>query len=205
LIVIAVATTMSMSSAPILMLLMQGGLISVEAATRRLADRFLIIGGVAVSVAVAAHLASGGGIAGLVTRYLSLNPWTASYRQLVWTHVADDVWAHPLFGTGGSWTRLSWMGDSVDNFYYFKALSFGVPVVASLSAAICLIAWRLLRAGTGMDVPGRMRLAWLIAMTAIAFGGLTVDYHGRILPYVMMIAGLGAAMVRLQDAPAADR
>ena len=154
----------SLSSAAWILLALQAALIVAERATRRVANRTLLavaalILGIAV-LEVAVH----GGIMGFVTRYLALNAETAYYRQLIWTHVTDDILAHPLTGTGGDWTRLPWMVESIDQTYFAKAIRYGIPSIALLCLGTIATAAALLRVpANGTDGTFRaLRAGWVL-------------------------------------------
>lgn len=192
------AVFFSLSSAAFLLFLLQGFMIWVEAVTRPIRHRvrYLIAGALAVWLAI--EIAVNGGLTGFIIRYLSLNPSTAYYRQLIWLHVSDDILAHPWTGTGGAWTRPSWMVESVDHLYFSKALRYGIPTIALISVATLLTVRQLLRFPW---MPGsihwRAMLGWSFCVAGLAIAGLTVDYFGRMLPFMMFILGIGAAWARV--------
>lgn len=194
------AVFFSLSSAAFILFVLQGVMIWGEAATRHIKNRARQVLFTGLASWIVIELSVQGGIVGFVTRYLSLNPSTAYYRQLIWQHVTDDISANFLIGTGGVWTRPFWMVTSIDQFYFAKALKYGtIPVVLILLAAI-MIARRLWRHPAQ---PGTahwcVRLGWLFCVLGLAGAGLTVDYFGRALPFVMFIIGLGAAWLRIVE------
>ncbi|MEM7317770.1 MAG: hypothetical protein AAF408_01975 [Pseudomonadota bacterium] len=189
----------SLSSAAILLLVMQVSLIGLERISRITRHRSFLIAALCGGGLLAIEFAVQGGLTGFITRYLSLNPSTAYYRQLIWIHVTDDIIANPFFGTGGAWTRPAWMVSSVDHVYFAKSLRYGLPPMLLTVAAAVLIAARLLRRKPAVQ-PGvflSMRTGWMMCVIGIAIAGLTVDYFGRALPFVMFIIGLGAALDRI--------
>lgn len=192
------AVFFSLSSAAFLLFVLQVVMIWVEAATRHLKNR--VRHGIVLGLAswAAIELVVQGGITGFVTRYLSLNPSTAYYRQLIWQHVTDDISANLLIGTGGAWTRPFWMVTSIDQFYFAKALKYGTVPVILIAIAVVLIGRQLWRLPVA---PGTahwcIRMGWLFCILGLAIAGLTVDYFGRSLPFAMFIIGLGAAWLRI--------
>ena len=188
----------SLSSAAWILLALQAILIAAERATRDVARRGAIALGLLLIGAAAIEAAVQGGVAGFVTRYLALNSDTAYYRQLIWSHVTDDILSNPLSGTGGPWTRLSWMVESIDQTYFAKAIRYGIPTIALLVAGTLATGLALARVpAPGGDGTFRaLRIGWFLCILAIGAAGLTVDYFGRALPFVMFIIGLGAALAR---------
>lgn len=204
--VCAIAVFYSLSSAAILLFALQGAMIAAEAATRRVKNRLRWLAGAAVLSWIAIELIVRGGLVGFVTRYLSLNPSTAYYRQLIWAHIIDDIEADPLIGTGGFWTRPAWMVTSIDHVYFTKAIKYGVPVIVFWAIGVFLIARALHRIRAQVGSAHRaVTLAWLFAVAGLAVAGLTVDYFGRSLPFVMFVIGLGAAWARIAAAAPSTR
>ena len=194
------AVFFSLSSAALLLFVLQAGLIAGEWASRHVRNRLRLIVAIVAGGLVAIEVAVNGGLIGFVTRYLSLNPSTAYYRQLIWTHITDDIMAHAWIGTGGFWTRPVWMIESIDQYYFAKALFYGVPTVALTLAAGLLIGKGLFRTrAVPNTLPWKLRMGWLFCMLGLALVGLTVDYFGRALPFAMFALGLGAAWQRIED------
>ncbi len=188
----------SLSSAAWVLFALQILLIVGERATRQLANRSLLAAAAIVFGAVLIEVAVNGGVSGFVTRYMALNSETAYYRQLIWTHVTDDLLAHPLTGTGGHWTRLPWMVESIDQTYFAKAIRYGIPTVALMGLGTLAVGIAVSRRpSSSCDGTFRaLRIGWALGVIAIALAGLTVDYFDRALPYVMFLIGLGAALER---------
>ena len=189
----------SLSSAAFLLLAMQIALIATERATRVLRNPAMIVCTGIGLTALAIEVAVNGGLVGFFTRYLSLNAETAYYRQLIWLHVTDDILANPLMGTGGPWSRPAWMVESIDHVFFAKAIAYGVPPIAMITAAAVIIGRNLFRHPSTLanGVFRSLRLGWVFCVLGVAVAGLTVDYFGRALPFVMFVIGLGAALDRV--------
>lgn len=194
---VAAGVFFSLSSAAWILLALQAGLIVAERTTRRIEHRVRIALVLSVAIAIVVEIAVRDGLAGFVTRYLALNTDTAYYRQLIWSHVTDDIAGHPLAGTGGAWTRLAWMVESIDQTYFSKAIRYGVPTIALLVLGTLATGLALVRVRGADSVFHALRVGWILGVLAIGLAGLTVDYFGRALPYVMFIVGLGAALERV--------
>lgn len=196
------AVFFSLSSAAFLLFGLQAAMIWIEAATRHFKNRARHFMTVGAASWIAIELSVQGGITGFVTRYLSLNPSTAYYRQLIWQHVTDDISANLLVGTGGFWTRPFWMVSSIDQFYFAKALKYGAVPVVLIVISVALIVRNLWRHPAK---PGTahwcIRFGWFFCILGLAGAGLTVDYFGRSLPFVMFIIGIGAAWLRIIERP----
>ena len=193
--IVATGVFFSLSSAAWILLVLQAGLIVGERVTRPVRHRVPLLLTALVLGAVFLEIAVQGGVMGFVTRYMALNSDTAYYRQLIWSHVTDDILAHPLAGTGGAWTRLAWMVESIDQTYFAKSIRYGIPTMALLALGTLTVGLALARKPAA-GVWHALKIGWVLGVLAIALAGLTVDYFGRALPYVMFLIGLGSALHR---------
>jgi O-antigen ligase len=197
------ATAVSLSSAPLLVMILQFVMIAVEYATRQIKHRAKIIGAAVLSMLAFVHVTASRGIFAVVV-ILVLNPATAYYRREIWNSGMIDVRRSPIFGiVVENWTRPAWMvSGSIDNFWLFQMLRGGVPSVAFLLLAIVLIYWRVFRLADAAipDVLRRQRRAWAYALAALLIGAVTVHLYGKAQPYFTFLIAIGAALVRLLDA-----
>ena len=204
---IFMATGLSLSSAPILLLVMQVGLISAEHATRRIEARVPIIVGMIVAFVVLVEALTNRGVARLIASYLTFNPATGYYRLLQWEFSIDDVRRNPLFGINfENWTRPWWLNDSIDNHWLYLAMNSGVPAVLAMWSCLGLLAYRLYRRRKGMRDPvlSSLMLGWIIGMAALFMGGWTVTLFGKMLPVFHFLVGIGAALMVMDDLPEED-
>jgi len=94
------------------------------------------------------------------------------------------------------------MVSSIDQFYFAKALKYGATPIILIIVSVALIARHLWR---HTAEPGTahwcIRFGWLFCILGLSGAGLTVDYFGRSLPFVMFIIGIGAAWLRIIERP----
>lgn len=204
---IILATALSLSSAPMLLLALQIALIVAERATRRFSARAAIIMGVITVVVVFLETFSNRGVAGLIAAKLTFNPHTGYYRLLQWEYSIDDVRANPLFGINfENWTRPYWLNDSIDNHWLYLAMNSGVPAVMLIFAALLVIGYRLYKRRKTLQDPilRSLMLGWIIGMAALFMGAWTVALFGKMLPVLFFMIGLGAALMQTSDIESAQ-
>lgn len=201
------ATFLSLSSAAVLILVLQIGLVVCERLTRRFPKRLLVISLMLICAITFVELMSNRGVIKLIGTYLTFNPHTAYYRVLQWDHAIDDVLQNPLFGINlADWTKPHWMTGSVDNHWLLLGMNSGLPAVFALWAVLAVIGVKLYRKKrrTVGRVLQRACLAWLIAAMSLFLGAWTVALFGKMLPIFMFFIGIGAAMTRLSEGEVVD-
>ena len=204
---IALSTFLSLSSAAILLLVMQIFLIMAEHASRRIPRRAPMILGMILMMVVLIETFSNRGVVRLIASKLTFNPHTGYYRLLQWEYSIDDVYANPMFGIKfENWTRPFWMTDSIDNNWLFMAMNSGVPAVFIIFVVMGLLAFRMYKRRKTMQdaVLRSLLLGWIIGMSALFLGGWTVALFGKMLPAFFFLIGLGAALVQMPDTADAE-
>ncbi len=196
--IVAGSTFLGLSSAPLLCLGLQGGLIGWDRITTGMKSRaFLTLSALVAGYAVLSMLASRSPIQILATG-LTLDPWTGYYRVMIWTYGLENVANNPFLGIGLSdWDRPYWMHSStVDAFWLVIAMTTGLPAVFLLLTAILSMAWQVHRPRFGpLDAATRkLRLAWTFAIIALALAGCTVHYWNVIYAYFFFVCGMAGWM-----------
>lgn len=199
--VITTATFFGMSSAPLLVIFTQMGLIWMERVTRALPNRLMVITLSVVGLVLFLNVTTGRGALGFLT-ILTFDPSTAFYRSLIWTHGIDDVMRSPIIGMiPENWTRLPWMVLSIDNQWLLMSMRSGLPGTFFFMAALYAI-WRALSRVPLAERPPlfhQLRLGWGIMIVAFLLGGATVAYFGRMQPLGAFYIGLGAALALTRE------
>ncbi len=197
--VIGAATFLSLSSGPMLTMMLQIVAMAVERVTRGMKRRFLKIA-LLVGLAVAAlYTFTNRGIFGIIVLF-TLNPDNAFYRRTIWNNGIDDVMRNPVFGMlPETWTRLFWMSPSIDNYWLFQAMQGGIPSVVFLLGSILLLTWRLYRRADATVPPviAALRRGWAFGVFALVFCGATVHLFDKAQPLFTLVIGLGAAILRV--------
>ncbi len=186
--VAALASFSSMASGAVLNLLLQALLIVWGWATKG-AWKLLIVAFIAVYLFLS--VASNRGPIVIMIQTLTFDSWTAWYRLLIWEHGIDDAMANPIFGIGlNDWTRLDWMGESVDAFWLLIMMRHGFVGFGVLAAALAWHIWKVVTAKGLSIYERRLREGYMIALVALFFSLSTVHFWGP--PYLLMFAYIGA-------------
>lgn len=194
LVVIAMATFASLSSAPLLCLGLQIALIALERLTRGIEARLFLLSVVFTGLYLGAMLVSNRSPIALIATGLTLDSWTGYYRLLIWEYGIDTVLAHPLLGIGlADWHRPRWMASSsVDAFWLMIAMRTGIPAVLLLALAVALLAVAVIRSRRRNREPVLRRIAmgWVISLVALSMAAATVHLWNVVFAYFFFFLGL---------------
>ena len=198
-VIVVLGTFVSLSSGPMLVTLIQLGLIITEYLTRQIKKRALLIGSAIAAMLIFVHFASNRGIFVLMVLF-TLSPASAYNRRQIWENGIDDVLRSPIFGIRPeTWTRPFWMKPSIDNYWLFQAMQGGIPSVLFVALAIALII-RCLYRRPARELPPALeglRRGWLFLIIAMILCGATVHFFDKMQPYFAFVVATGAASARL--------
>lgn len=196
---IVIGACMSVSSGAVATFSTQIFLIAWELSTRRLPKRWLVLCLLACAAYGYVSIASNRSPMAVGISYLTFNPTTAYGRIVIWDYGTASVGRNPIFGIGfNSWEHPTWMSDSMDNFWLYTAVVYGLP------ASICLVAavlYLLIRTGrkNGISMACQAcRAGWMISIMGMSIGAFTVHLWNAILVYFFFLLGSGAWLL---DAP----
>jgi hypothetical protein len=97
------------------------------------------------------------------------------------------------------WDRPEWMPASIDNFWLFLAIHYGLPAVFLILVVFFSIFLRLsFRRGLN-DRLVAYRTAFLISMTALFLAGWTVHFWDA--AYVLFLFLMGSGVLMLEAEP----
>ena len=196
------ATGLALTSAGLLILLLQVMLVIFERVTRGFGKRTLV-SAICLGIFIfSIEMTSDRGTVKLIGSWLTFNPETAYYRILQWEHSIDDVMRKPFFGIRLSeWTKPHWMVDSIDNHWLLMALKSGMPSVLAFWIMLVVISVKLYKKKRRVTDAKSQRLymAWLIFISCMFLGAWTVAFFGKMQPIFLFLIGMGAAMTRLPE------
>lgn len=189
----AIFSVFSLSSAALQVLVVSLFLIAydrIQRSVRELNWSMLVIGGGGILLLL--NTVSNSGVANLVGRYLTFNPATAYFRQLIWQYGTASVWKHPWVGIGfESYERPVWMyTQSIDAHWLLLAMRFGLPAALALFAATVLAVLALSRASV-KALPGDQRFyrGMAIALFTMAVAMFTVALWGNLQSLFNILLG----------------
>ncbi len=200
----AACSFFSLSSAAILGLLMAFAFVGYDWIQQRVQNlSWGLVGIAGLVAAIVLQILSQGGIVYVIVRYLTLNPATGYFRQLIWEYGLVSVRANPLFGIGfQGYERPIWMlTESVDAHWLLLAIRYGVPVAVLVLLLGAWAIYALSRASvitTGSERQAIRSLA--MAIGVILLMAFTVALNGGINAWFMIMTGAGITIAaRLQD------
>ncbi len=188
------ATFLGLSSAPMLCLGLQGGMLLWERLTRAVRSRLtLTLGALALVYAALAVLSTRGPVA-LIATGLTLDPWTGFYRLQIWDSGLKNVWSSPIIGIGlAEWSRPWWMiSDTIDAFWLVITMRQGIPAFLLLATAITLLMRAVLqRRHRHVDGSAtRIAIGWCMTVIALSLVGATVHYWNVLHAFFFFVLGL---------------
>lgn len=193
---------MSLSSAPLLSIGVQGVLVIWDWIFRGRWKLLIILSAICY---VLVDLASNRTPLIILIETLTFNPLTGWTRIHIWNHGIASALSHPVFGIGlNDWARPHWLTSSVDNFWLFTAMRYGFPAVIALAAAVALLAYRIIRAPLVSKDYGVTRKGYLISLFGLVFTLATVHVWGASFVFIMFYIGAGVFLAELREVAAAE-
>ncbi len=193
--VIGGATLLGISSAPLLCIFLQSGMLAWEYATRGLKQRTPFTVVILIGLYIGVTLVSNRSPMNLVATGMTFDAWTGFYRLQIWENGLNNVWANPMFGIGlGEWERPSWMvSPTVDAFWLVIAMRTGIPAFLMVAAAILLLGRNaVVRSISSRDVDvRRLATGWMMSLIALCLIASTVHFWNVLSSFFFFFLGLG--------------
>lgn len=185
---------LSMSSAPIAALAVQGALMSWNWLFKQYAFRWKILWALAFVAYLVVEFGSNQTPVAFYISHFTFDPGTGWYRIWTWNYGTASVLNYPIFGIGfGDYVRPRWMASgSIDNFWLVIAVRHGIPALA-LMLGSCL--WMMFAVGFSKKLNDDLenyRVAYLLSMTAFLFVGSTVYLWSSAYVWFLFLLGSGA-------------
>ncbi|WP_157063813.1 O-antigen ligase [Phaeobacter sp. 11ANDIMAR09] len=195
---VGLATFMSASGGPYLVLMMQGFVALWERAFSRVQGRWAALFSLMALAYIAIDLFSTKTPFHVFVNNFTFSKQSAYNRILLFEYGTAEVARHPVFGIGlGDWERPAWMSDSMDNFWLVTAVRYGLPAFFLLVAMLLGLIWA---AGQRKSLPTewrRARHAWAFTLFGISVAAATVHLWNALFVLFFFLIGAGAW---LQDA-----
>lgn len=182
-------TFTSLSSAPLLACGLQGIMLAWDKITKGAWKTFMTLGVIGY---VGVDLASNRTPITILIDTLTFDANTGWTRIAIFNYGIENAIAHPIFGIGfNDWVRPNWLTGSVDNFWLLNAMRFGFVGAAFLVFAFVFHLLAILRAPLEDPDEKRLRVGYLIALSAACFTLFTVHVWGAVGVFVMFYLGAG--------------
>jgi hypothetical protein len=201
---VGVATFMSASGGPYVVLMMQGFVAAWQRILGRVQGRWAALFTLFAVTYVAIDLFSTKTPFHVFINNFTFSKQSAYNRILIFEFGTAEVARHPVFGIGlGDWERPVWMSDSMDNFWLVIAVRYGLPALAFLLALLLGLVWC---AGRRKDLPEdwrRARHAWAFTLFGITVAAATVHLWNALFVLFVFLIGAGAWLIDARPGRAA--
>lgn len=190
---IGLATFMSASGGPYLVLMMQGFVALWERVFSRIQGRWAALFSLMGLAYVAIDLFSTKTPFHVFVNNFTFSRQSAYNRILLFEYGSAEVARHPVFGIGlGDWERPVWMSDSMDNFWLVTAVRYGLPAFFLLVGMLLGLVWAV---GRRKGLPPnwrRARHAWAFTLFGISVAAATVHLWNALFVLFFFLIGSGA-------------
>jgi hypothetical protein len=196
---VALATFMSASGGPYVVLMMQGFVVAWERVLGTVRGRWAALFTLFGLAYLAIDLFSTKTPFHVFVNYFTFSKQSAYNRILIFEFGTAEVARHPTFGIGlGEWERPVWMSDSMDNFWLATAVRYGIPALLFLIALLLGLVWTV---GQRKGLPTewrRARHAWAFTLFGIAVAAATVHLWNALFVLFFFLIGSGAWLLDAQ-------
>ena len=190
---VAMTVFSSLSSGPLLSLVVQGLLIAWDKLTARLARRWGILAAIVVGAFFAVDMISNRSPFTVFISYLTFNADTSYMRVHIWNYGTELVMRHPILGLGlTEWEHPDWMADSIDNFWLVAAVRYGIPGFLFIAGSFLAVCFGLGRLRNISFEAAQCRKGLVITICGLMLVLCTV--HVWDAPYVLILFLLGSGM-----------
>jgi hypothetical protein len=190
---VMLATFMSASGGPYVVLMMQGFVGAWERFLGKVQGRWAALFTLFGLAYIAIDLFSTKTPFHVFVNYFTFSKQSAYNRILIFEFGTAEVARHPIFGIGlGEWERPIWMSDSMDNFWLATAVRYGLPALILLLALLLGLVWAV---GQRKNLPAqwrRARHAWAFTLFGITVAAATVHLWNALFVLFFFLLGSGA-------------
>ena len=194
--IVGVTSILSLSSGPLVALLAQGFLLCWNGLLGTIRFRWKLLIALIAFVVLVIELVANRSALEIIVSFFLFDPGSYWSRRLIWTYGMESVAIHPLFGTGlGQWLRPDWLMSSIDCFWLFQAVTYGLPGAFLMLLAFCSI-FLAVSKKKGLDARlGAYRTGFLITMTAFFVVAWTVHFWDAAYVIFLFLMGSGVWML----------
>lgn len=194
--VVVVTSLLSLSSGPLIGVLVQGFLLTWNGLFAAVRSRWKILIAISGSLFVALELVANRSPLDIFVSFFLYESDSYWFRKLIWDYGVQAALNHPFIGVGkNEWERPVWMPSSIDNFWLIQAVLNGIPaallLLATFSSIFLAIGFK-----KGLDDRAKAyRSGFLISMTSFFILGWTVAYWDAAYVLFLFLMGSGVWML----------
>lgn len=195
--IVSVCCFLSLSSAPLLAMAMQFGLMSWDHIFKSIKQRWKLFGLMCLAAYLFVEVASNRPVINVFMTYMTFNATNAWWRLAAFEWGMKTVWKYPFFGIGlNDWERAEWMfSPSVDNYWLATTMRNGIPAFFALVVVFGYTLYRVIRADFNASEPHSIaKRAWCFAMGGLIFSLATVYMWGSTHALIYFFVGAGVWM-----------
>lgn len=198
--IVAVTSILSISAGPLIALVVQVFLLGWNGLLSAMRSRWVLLIALAAAVVLVIELVANRSAMDIFVSFFLFDSSSYWFRKLIWMYGVESVQNHPLFGTGMSeWDRPTWMASSIDNFWLFHAVRYGLPAAFLMQLAFFSVFLPVsFRKGLN-PIQAEYRTGFLITMTAFFLVAWTVHFWGAAYVLFMFLMGSGVWLLDVQS------
>jgi hypothetical protein len=190
---VALATFLSASGGPYVVLMMQMFVAAWERVLGRVQGRWRMLFALFAAIYLAIDVFSNRTPFHVFVTYFTFSTVSAYNRILLFEYGNAEVARHPFLGVGlGDWVRPVWMSDSMDNFWLLIAMRYGLPAWALLVGLMLGLIFAVGRRKGLPDAWKRARHAWAFTLFGITVAAATVHLWNALFVLFLFLIGAGA-------------
>ncbi len=190
---VTLATFMSASGGPYLVLMMQGFVGAWERVLGKVQGRWASLFTLFGLAYLAIDLFSTKTPFHVFVNNFTFSKQSAYNRILIFEYGTAEVARYPAFGIGlGDWERPVWMSDSMDNFWLVTAVRYGIPALLLLLGLLFGLVWKVAQRKGLPAAWRRARHAWAFTLFGISVAAATVHLWNALFVLFLFIIGAGA-------------
>ena len=203
---VVLATFMSASGGPYVVLMMQGFVGAWERGLGKIQGRWAALFTLFGIAYIAIDLFSTKTPFHVFVNYFTFSKQSAYNRILIFEFGSAEVKRHPVFGIGlGEWERPIWMSDSMDNFWLATAVRYGVPALLLLLGLVVGLVWAVAQRKQIPPEWRRARHAWAFTLFGIMVAAATVHLWNALFVLFFFLVGSGAWLLDARPREALPR
>lgn len=199
---VIVTTFISFSSGPLISVVVQTIMIVWDKVT---GARWLLLAALVTAVVVFLEMASNRGSVAIFVDTFTMSPASGRIRIHIWNFGSASVLKNPFFGIGlESWSKPSWLTNSVDNFWLLTSMRYGLPCTGALVLALAIHIRSCVKVPNLGQEAKDIRTGYLVTLVGLLFTLATVFIWNEVAIFVMFFFGAGAFLYTSPPDPEGD-